>query len=38
MEKKKVPSDDAILYESVVIGPHATNFDLAIEEKSKSIQ
>lgn len=38
MEKQKVPYDDAKMYERVVIGPHATNFDSAIEEKSKSIQ
>lgn len=38
MEKQKVPYDDAKMYEHVVIGPHATSFDLAIEEKSKSTQ
>ena len=38
MEKQKVPYDDAKMYEHVVIGPQATSFDLAIEEKSKSTQ
>lgn len=38
MEKQKVPSGDAKVYEHVVVGPHDTNFDLAIEEKSRSVQ
>lgn len=38
MEKKKVPSDDAKLYESVVIGNSDENLDIVIEAKALSVQ
>lgn len=38
MEKQKVPSDDAKLYESVVIGNSDENLDTVIEAKALSIQ
>ena len=35
MKERKVPCDDAKVYEHVVIGPSVTSFDLVIEEKAK---